>query len=59
MSAFTHAAAEAGVPPALGYYGNVVQLVLPAPDMIQPGRDIPPCPHEYRPAQHWTNGPPA
>jgi hypothetical protein len=28
MSAFTHAAAEAGVPPALGYYGNVVQLVV-------------------------------
>ena len=21
-------------------------------------RDMPPCPHEYRPAVHWTNGPP-
>lgn len=21
-------------------------------------RAVPPCPHEYRPAVHWTNGPP-
>jgi hypothetical protein len=37
MSAFTHAAAEAGVPRDLGYYGNLVQLVLPAPDVIPAG----------------------
>ncbi len=23
------------------------------------GEAMAPCPHEYRPAQHWTNGPPA
>jgi hypothetical protein len=38
-----------------GEYGCAIDLLR---EDIRYRRDMPPCPHEYRPAQHWTNGPP-
>jgi hypothetical protein len=38
-----------------GEYGCAIDLLR---EERRYRRDMPPCPHEFRPAQHWTNGPP-
>ena len=38
-----------------GETGRVLDLLR---EGIRYRRDMPPCPHEYRPAQHWVNGAP-
>jgi hypothetical protein len=39
-----------------GEYGCAIDLLR---EEIRYRRDMLACPHEYRPAVHWTNGPPA
>jgi hypothetical protein len=36
-----------------GEYGGALDLLR---EEMRYRRDLPPCPHEYRPAQHWANG---
>jgi hypothetical protein len=38
-----------------GEYGGALDLLR---EEIRYRRDIPACPHEYRPAVHWVNGDP-
>lgn len=38
-----------------GEHGDGVDVLREAGRI---GAQLRPCPHEYRPAQHWTNGPP-
>lgn len=38
-----------------GEFGGWLDVMREA---IRYNRQMPACPHEYRPAQHWVNGPP-
>jgi hypothetical protein len=61
-----HEQVQAWSKACLAWVAADVDHVLPIGDPVdilnaagRISRQYPPCPHEYRPAQHWANGPPA